>query len=381
MAEVAAKQRKHKMSRLEKKNTLIAYSFLAPNFLGFAIFTLVPVVCAILLAFVEWNGGDISNAHFVGLQNFAEIFKADKVASKWANGDYLYFFNRVDLGIALKNTVFYALINVPLTLVCAIALALALNKAKGAVVWMLSSSLKLDQEVFQYPIRWIPETFHWENYRVIWERVSLLTYFKNTAIIALAVTFLQTLTSSFAAYAFAKLRFKGRDLLFVAYIATIAVPWQAYMLPQFIMMRSMGLYDTLLAMIVLQAFSAFGVFLMRQFYQGIPTELCEAARIDGLSEYGIWAKIMLPLSTAAIATLVIFTFVGTWNDYMGPMIYLTRDENKTIQVGLRRFIQEYTSDYHLIMAASLVSLLPVSVVFLCLQKYFIEGIATSGLKG
>ena len=97
MAEVAAKQRKHKMSRLEKKNTLIAYSFLAPNFLGFAIFTLVPVVCAILLAFVEWNGGDISNAHFVGLQNFAEIFKADKVASKWANGDYLYFFNRVDL--------------------------------------------------------------------------------------------------------------------------------------------------------------------------------------------------------------------------------------------------------------------------------------------
>ena len=206
-------------------------------------------------------------------------------------------------------------------------------------VWMLSSSLKLDQEVFQYPIRWIPETFHWENYRVIWERVSLLTYFKNTAIIALAVTFLQTLTSSFAAYAFAKLRFKGRDLLFVAYIATIAVPWQAYMLPQFIMMRSMGLYDTLLAMIVLQAFSAFGVFLMRQFYQGIPTELCEAARIDGLSEYGIWAKIMLPLSTAAIATLVIFTFVGTWNDYMGPMIYLTREA----QQGLWEYIHAHDS--------------------------------------
>ena len=128
MTEIAAKQRKHKMSRLEKKNTLIAYSFLAPNFLGFAIFTLVPVVCAILLAFVEWNGGDISNAHFVGLQNFAEIFKVDKVASKWANGDYLYFFNRVDLGIALKNTVFYALINVPLTLVCSLGLAMLLNQ-------------------------------------------------------------------------------------------------------------------------------------------------------------------------------------------------------------------------------------------------------------
>ena len=248
-------------------------------------------------------------------------------------------------------------------------------------VWMISSSLKLDREVFVYPIRWIPETFHWENFRLIWEKVPLLTYFKNTAFIAIVVTFLQTLTSSFAAYAFAKLNFKGRDVLFLAYIATIAVPWQAYMLPQFIMMRSMGLYDTLWAMVVLQAFSAFGVFLMRQFYQNIPNELCEAARIDGLSEYGIWARIMLPLSKAAIATLVIFTFVGTWNDYMGPMIYLTRDINKTVQVGLRRFIQENSSDYHLIMAASLCSLLPVSVVFLCLQKYFIEGIATSGLKG
>ena len=248
-------------------------------------------------------------------------------------------------------------------------------------VWMISSSLKLDREVFAYPMKWLPETFRWENYMLIWQKVPMLTYFKNTAFIAIVVTCLQTLTSSFAAYAFAKLNFKGRDVLFLAYIATIAVPWQAYMLPQFIMMRSMGLYDTLWAMVVLQAFSAFGVFLMRQFYQGVPTELCEAARIDGLSEYGIWARIMLPLSKAAIATLVIFTFVGTWNDYMGPMIYLTRDFNKTIQVGLRRFIQENSSDYHLIMAASLVSLLPVSVVFLCLQKYFIEGIATSGLKG
>ena len=248
-------------------------------------------------------------------------------------------------------------------------------------VWMLSSSLKLDREVFTYPIRWIPETFHWENYKLIWTKVPLLTYFKNTAIIAILVTFIQTLTSSFAAYAFAKLNFRGRNVLFICYVATIAVPWQTYMLPQFILMRSMGLYDTLWAIVVLQSFSAFGVFLMRQFYQGIPTELCEAARIDGLSEYGIWARIMLPLSRAAIATLVIFTFMGTWNDYMGPMIYLTRDFNKTIQVGLRRFIQENSSDYHLIMAASLVSLLPVSVVFLCLQKYFIEGIATSGLKG
>lgn len=248
-------------------------------------------------------------------------------------------------------------------------------------VWMLSSSLKLDREVFSYPMKWLPEVFHWENYVKIWEKVPMVTFFKNTAFIAIMVTFIQSLTSSFAAYAFAKLRFRGRDVLFICYIATIAVPWQAYMLPQFIMMRSVGLYDTPWAIIVLQSFSAFGVFLMRQFYRGIPDDLCEAARIDGLSEYGIWLRIMLPLSKAAIATLVIFTFVGTWNDYMGPMIYLTRQENLTIQVGLRRFIQENSSDYHLIMATSVVSLIPVSVVFLALQKYFIEGIATSGIKG
>jgi len=248
-------------------------------------------------------------------------------------------------------------------------------------VWMISSSLKLDKDVFSIPMQWIPREFHWDNYLKIWERVPLLTYFKNTSLVAIAVTFMQLLTSSFAAYAFAKMQFKGRDILFLCYIGTIAVPWQAYMLPQFIMMRSVGLYDTIWALVVLQSFSAFGVFLMRQFYLSIPNDLNEAARIDGLSEYGIWARIMLPLSRPAIATLTIFTFVNTWNDYMGPLIYLTRDENKTIQVGLRRFIQAYTSDYHLIMAASLCTLIPVTIVFLALQKSFIQGIATTGLKG
>ena len=248
-------------------------------------------------------------------------------------------------------------------------------------VWMVSSSLKLDKDVFRYPIEWIPSVRHWENFVLIWQRVPLTTYFKNTAFVAVAVTFMQILTSSFAAYAFAKLKFRGRDFLFLCYIGTIAVPWQVYMLPQFIMMRGIGLYDTTWALIVLQSFSAFGVFLMRQFYLGIPNELNEAARIDGLNEYGIWARIILPLATPAIATLAIFTFVNTWNDFMGPLIYLATDANKTIQVGLRRFIQQYTSDYHLIMAASLCSLVPVAIVFLLLQRYFIEGISTTGLKG
>ena len=137
------------------------------------------------------------------------------------------------------------------------------------------------------------------------------------------------------------------------------------------MMRSMGLTDKLVSLVLLQAFSAFGVFLLRQFYMTIPDELCEAARIDGLSEYGIFFKIMLPLSKPALASLTILTFVNTWNDYMGPFIYLSSTENKTIQLGLKMFVSLYDAQYSLIMAASVVSILPIAIVFLALQKYFI----------
>jgi multiple sugar transport system permease protein len=148
------------------------------------------------------------------------------------------------------------------------------------------------------------------------------------------------------------------------------------------LMGKMNLKDSLLPLFLPSIASPAVFYFMHQYMQAsLPLEVIEAARIDGSSEFGTFNRIVLPMIKPALAVQAIFTFVGTWNDYMGPMIYLTRDENKTIQVGLRRFIQEYTSDYHLIMAASLVSLLPVSVVFLCLQKYFIEGIATSGLKG
>lgn len=248
-------------------------------------------------------------------------------------------------------------------------------------LWMLSSSIKLDKDIFAFPIQWIPEKPVWSNYVDIWTRIPLATFIKNTAKITLIVTFLQLVTSSFAAYAFSKLRFRGRDFLFMAYIATIAVPWQAYMVPQFIMMRNFGLNNTHLAIILLQAFSAFGVFMMRQFYQGIPDSLLEAARIDGMNEYQIYARIMLPLSKPALSTLTIFTFVNTWNDFLGPLLYLTRDELKTIQIGLRMFITQYSAEYGLIMAASVVVLIPVLVVFLSLQKYFVQGIASTGVKG
>ena len=231
-------------------------------------------------------------------------------------------------------------------------------------LWMLSASIKSKTEVFQMtPFRWIPEIPRWENYREI------------------VVTFLQLLTSSFAAYAFAKLNFKHKNTLFLGYIATIAMPWQVYMVPQFIMMRKMGLNDTLLAMICLQAFSAFGVFMMKQFYMGIPDSLCEAARIDGMSEYRIYRSIMLPLSKPALSTLTIFTFVNTWNDYLGPLIYLKTESKKTIQLGLKMFVGQYSAEYGLIMAGSVITLIPVLIVFLCLQKYFVEGVASTGLKG
>ncbi len=248
-------------------------------------------------------------------------------------------------------------------------------------LWMLSASLKQNRNVFTYPIQWIPANPEWSNYQRIWIQIPLLTYIFNTVKLTVIVTLLQLFTSSFAAYAFSKLRFKGRNALFLGYIATIAVPWQAYMVPQFMMLRGMGLNNTHLAIIILQAFSAFGVFLMKQFYESVPTELCEAARIDGMSEYGIYAKIMVPLSKPALSTLTIFTFVNTWNDFLGPYIYLTRDNLKTIQLGLRSFIGQYSSEYGLIMAGSVVTMIPVLVVFLALQKYFVEGVAASGLKG
>ena len=249
-------------------------------------------------------------------------------------------------------------------------------------LWMLSASIKSDREVFQMnPFVWIPEVPKWDNYIKIWTKIPMLKFVENTVFLTIVVTFLQLLTSSFAAYSFAKLEFKHKNALFLAYIATIAMPWQVYMVPQFIMMRAMGLNDKLLAMICLQAFSAFGVFMMKQFYEGIPSELCEAARIDGMSEYKIYAKIMLPLSKPALSTLTIFTFVSTWNDYLGPLIYLKTESKKTIQLGLKMFIGQYSSEYGLIMAGSVLSLIPVIIVFLCLQKYFVEGVASTGLKG
>ena len=247
--------------------------------------------------------------------------------------------------------------------------------------WMIQSSLKLDRDVFTIPIQWWPKNPVWSNYVNIWTRIPLLTFLRNTAWLTIVVTCMQLLTSNFAAYAFSKLRFKGRNIMFLLYVGSIAVPWQAYMVPQYIMFRSMGLVNNHMAIIVLQAFTAFGVFLTKQFYDSIPNELIEAARIDGMSEYQIWRKIMLPLSKPVLATLTIFTFVATWNDFMGPRLYLTSQDLWTVQIGMRMFIGQYASEFGLIMAIATVSIVPILIVFLALQRFFVQGIATSGLKG
>jgi multiple sugar transport system permease protein len=246
---------------------------------------------------------------------------------------------------------------------------------------MLSASLKLDKDVFSIPIQWIPKNPQWKNYITIWTKIPFGLFVMNTTKLTVIITLIQLFTSSFAAYGFAKCEFKGRNVLFLFYIATIAIPWQVYMLPQYTMMNKFGLIDTHTSIILLQSFTAFGVFLIRQFYLSIPNELLEAARIDGMNEYRIYFRIILPLSRPALSTLTIFSFVGVWNDFMGPMIYFNSESNKTIQLGIRMFISQYSADYGLIMAASVVSLIPVFVIFIAFQRFFVEGVASSGLKG
>lgn len=247
--------------------------------------------------------------------------------------------------------------------------------------WMISASLKVETDVFQFPIRWIPEVPQWKNYLLVFEKVPFQTYFMNSLFITCTTLVIQLLTSALAAYAFSKLYFKERDTIFIIYLSTMMIPQQVIMIPQFIIMRNMGLVNNQWSLILLSAFMPFGVFMLRQFFQTIPNELSEAARIDGCNEFMIFSRIILPLIKPAVASLGIFSFVWSWNDFLYPLIYLSTDQKKTIQVGIRAFLAQYTQDYALLMAATCLSLLPVLIVYLSAQKFIIEGIATSGLKG
>lgn len=248
-------------------------------------------------------------------------------------------------------------------------------------IWMLSTSLKEPREIFTYPPMWIPSRFAWENYLEAVSAMPFGRFYFNSFVVAVSVTFLQILTSSLAAFAFARLRFRGREALFLLYLATLMVPFQVTMIPNFIVVRLLGWYDSYQALVLPTAFSAFSTFLLRQYFRGIPIELDEAARMDGASSWRIWWQIIMPLSGPAIAALAIFIFLGSWNDFLWPLVITTSLDMRTLPVGLSAFQGQYNVQWHLLMAGSVIALIPVLIIYVAAQKWFVQGITLSGLAG
>lgn len=249
--------------------------------------------------------------------------------------------------------------------------------------WMAVSSLKREIDVFRLPLRWWPHPLTWQNYRTVWTGTHPLTrYIGNSLIVAAARVGGELLTASLAAYGFARLRFRGRDTLFVLYLSTLIVPYQLLLVPRFILFKELRLYDTLWALILPGIFTVFGTFLLRQFFLGIPQELSDAARIDGASELQIYWRIILPLARPALASLAILAFVGSWNDYETPLVMLTKEAHFTIPLGLTSYIDEGGGfSAALITAGAVSSVVPIFLVFLLLQRQFIQALARSGIKG
>ncbi len=247
--------------------------------------------------------------------------------------------------------------------------------------WMLSTSLKEPGDVFVYPPQWIPQPVVWENYR---ETVSVMPFgrfYLNSAIQAASVTVLQIFTASLAAFAFARLRFPGRDALFLLYLATMMIPFPVTMIPNFVIVRYLNWIDTFKALILPPAFSAFSTFLLRQYFLSLPMELDDAARVDGASSFRIWWQIVMPLSGPALATLAIFTFLGQWNSFLWPLVVTNSEQMRTLPVGLATFQGQYSVQWHLLMAGSVISVLPILVIYLIGQKWFVRGITLTGMGG
>ena len=248
-------------------------------------------------------------------------------------------------------------------------------------LWMVSTSFKFDTQVFTVPVEWIPDPVNLSNYTQVWVEEPFLLYYKNTVVVAVFATAGQVIISAMAAYAFSSIEFKGKNILFSLYLATIMVPWHTIMIPQYQIISRLGLTDTHAALILGQLASAFGIFLLRQFFLTVPGELMEAARIDGAGEGYIFAKVMLPLAKPALSTLIIFTFVQVWNDYTAPLIYLNTKEKYTIQLGLTFFQSEHTMQYTVIMAGTVCALIPIIITYLIFEKQITNGMVHSGLKG
>lgn len=247
--------------------------------------------------------------------------------------------------------------------------------------WMVSTSLKPLADVFAWPPNWIPRDPLWGNYREIFEFVPLARYLGNTLFVAVVRTIGVLIASTMAGYAFAQLRFPGRDIVFLGFLGTLMIPDEVTLIPSFVIMRELGWINTYYALIVPKLFSPFGVFLMRQFFLTIPRDLSEAAFVDGASPLRIYCDIILPLAKPAIATLAVFNFLASWNDFLWPLVVTTSDDLRMISVGLANFQDLYYTEWSLLMAASVVALMPVLLLYFFAQRYFVEGITVTGIKG
>ncbi|MDN5710184.1 MAG: carbohydrate ABC transporter permease [Planococcus sp. (in: firmicutes)] len=241
--------------------------------------------------------------------------------------------------------------------------------------WMLSTSLKTMAEVMSFPPTFFPESWNWSNYIRTWEAAPFTQYTINTLVITTLVVIGNVLSNSFIAYGFAKIPFKGRNVLFAIVLATMMIPGFVTLIPQYVLFAKIGWVNTYYPLIVPAFFgSAFNIFLLRQFYMTIPNELIEAAKMEGASHFYIWRKIGLPLTKPAIATVAIFSFNGAWNDFLGPLLYLNDENLYTLQIGLQVFKGQLNTQWNYLMAGSLLVLLPVIIIFFFFQKYFIQGI-------
>ena len=260
-------------------------------------------------------------------------------------------------------------------------LVLGAGLTLAPLVWMISASVMPTGEASSFPPGFIPSRITFEHYRDLFQRLSLGRAFGSSLLLASSVTFCSVILNSMAGYAFAKLRFRGRDAIFKTLLGALVIPGQVAMLPLFLMLKPLGLINSYGGAIVPLMASVFGIFLVRQFARGIPDDLLEAARIDGASEWRIFITIIVPLLGPVLATLAIFSFLGSWNDFMWPLIVLTDDSLHTLPVALAGLSREHVQDSELMMAGSVVTVLPVLVVFLALQRQYMEGLMAGSVKG
>ncbi len=276
----------------------------------------------------------------------------------------------------MKKNLYAAFRRLPVHLMLLIASAIMLLP----FFWMITTSFKDELDIFVMPPKFWGIRYSFDNYRWLFDRMPFFSYMFNTAKITIIVVAGQLFTSALGGYAFARLHFKGREKLFLLYLATMMVPGFVTLVPSFIMFRMMGLYDTHWSLILPGLATAFGTFLMRQFFSGIPNELEEAARIDGCNPFGIFIRIFVPLCKPALTTLAIFIFNGVWNDYLTPLIFIVSPSNMTLTVAISLMQTQYATNWGLLMSGLTISLLPVLIAFLCAQDLFVKGIALTGMK-